>query len=176
VAIAASIAVGSLPDRGSGGFHSVALDSNNKDWGWGDNQKTQIFPILQGGGLPLSFDRSQAIQGINFKPSGPPLGVIKIAAGAFHTCMMSVTEGVFCRGDNSFGQSGPTPNASSVPSTLGARDVAAGGNHSCAVVSPMFGFSTDPAGSVACWGENGDGQVNGIPGGSVTTPIFLTVP
>ena len=171
VAIAASIGIGSLPDRGLGGFHSVALDSNNKDWGWGDNEQTQIFPILQGG------DRPQAIQGINFKPSGPPLFVTKIAAGAFHTCMTSVTEGVFCRGANSFGQSGPTPNASDVPSTLGARDVAAGGNHSCAVVSPMFGFSTDPAGSVACWGENGDGQVNGIPsGGSVTTPIFLTVP
>ena len=90
--------------------------------------------------------------------------------------MMSVSEGVFCRGHNGSGQAGPTPNAASVPSTLGARDVAAGGNHSCAVVSPMFGFSTDPAGSVACWGENGDGQVNGIPGGSVTTPIFLTVP
>jgi alpha-tubulin suppressor-like RCC1 family protein len=173
--IAASIGVGTPPTRIPGGFHSLALDSNNKDWGWGDNSETQIFPILQSGG-PFSSDRPQAIQGINFKAGGPPLYVSKIAAGAFHSCMLSILEGVFCRGSNGFGESGPTPNAASVPSTLGAVDIAAGGYHTCAVVSPMFGFSTDPAGSVACWGENGDGQVNGTPGGSVTTPAFLTLP
>lgn len=175
VAIAASISGEPAIAGSNSGYHSVALDSNNKDWGWGRNSDTQIFPIL-GTGAPFNTDRTQAIQGINFKASGPPLYVSKIAAGAVHSCMMSVSEGVFCRGHNGLGQAGPTPNAASVPSTLGARDVAAGGNHSCAVVSPMFGFSTDPAGSVACWGENGDGQVNGIPGGFVTSPIFLTVP
>jgi alpha-tubulin suppressor-like RCC1 family protein len=171
VAIAASISGEPAVAGINSGFHSVALDSNNQDWGWGRNSNTQIFPINV---TPwsLNSDRTQAI---HFNSGGRPWLAIKIAAGAVHTCMMSVTEGVFCRGHNGFGQLGPTPSVD-VPSTQGARDVAAGGNHTCAVVSPMFGFSTDSAGSVACWGENGDGQVNGIPGGFVTTPAFLPVP
>lgn len=164
-AIAASIG------GNQGGFHSVALDSAGLDWGWGNNNESEINPNFGG-------EQDTATRGI--APS-PRSTFIAIAAGANHTCMLAITTGVFCRGDNHFGQSGPTPNsvapASAVPMTLGVLSVATGGFHTCAVVGTMFGFSTDPLGSVMCWGDNDDGQVlGGTPTRGVIIPVPFSVP
>jgi alpha-tubulin suppressor-like RCC1 family protein len=172
-AIAASIGVGQISLGQYGGFHTVALDTSGGDWGWGNNTDNQVS-VFNYGGQNFNFAMPGVITANTISPT-------KIAAGAFHTCMLSVTEGVFCHGHNGNGESGPTPNTSNkadaVPLTTGpgirAVDLAAGGFHTCAVVT---GITSDPAGSVLCWGENGDGQVNGIPGGNVNFPTLLLAP
>jgi hypothetical protein len=105
--------------------------------------------------------------------------VAKIAAGAYHTCMArSAGLGVFCLGNNNHGQSGPSPG-SIVSSTEMAVDVAAGGYHTCSVQPILFATptTTTPLGGVIqCWGENHDGQVNGIAGPDVKTPVVVSGP
>jgi len=159
--IAASIGAGQLLGGPPlGGYHTVALDSSGMDWGWGNNNDGQVpFP----GGDVAAKDPS---------PPGPT--PMKISAGAYHTCILDSTLGVFCRGNNSNSQSGPSPPGF-VPMTTSAVDVAAGGYHTCAViVSPP---STPTAGSVACWGLNWNGEVDGtFHGSDVTTPLVLSVP
>ena len=107
-------------------------------------------------------------------PSPPGPSLTKIAAGAYHTCILVGPTGIFCRGNNNNSQSGPTPPGI-VPLTAAAVDVAAGGYHTCAViVSPP---STPAAGSVECWGRNWEGEVDGkFQGPDVTTPEVLSIP
>lgn len=82
-----------------------------------------------------------------------------IDAGDNHTC--SITNGqVYCWGDNTNGKLGTgAANPQTTPrlvteggisaNGMAATDVAAGNNHTCAVIS----------GSAWCWGENGNGQL-----------------
>jgi alpha-tubulin suppressor-like RCC1 family protein len=159
-AIAASIGVGQLLGGSPlGGYHTVALDSSGTDWGWGNNNDGQTF--------------TGSLWGAAVKDPSPPSPMpTKIAAGAYHTCILeAATAGVFCRGNNDHGQSGPP---GFVPMTAFSVDVAAGGYHTCAVIVLS---STPPAGSVECWGRNWDGEVDGTTSGSdVTTPVVLTEP
>jgi alpha-tubulin suppressor-like RCC1 family protein len=162
--IAASIGVGALVGGGPlGGYHTVALDSSGNDWGWGNNSEGQL-PDGAGGGYAM------------MDPSPPPVPApVKIAAGAYHTCILDCAKGVFCRGNNNDQQSGPSPPGF-VSGTTSAVDVAAGGYHTCAVfVNVLAG--TPAAGSVACWGLNWNGEVDGtFHGSDVKTPLVLTVP
>ena len=161
--IAASIGVGNLVSLSPpfGGYHTVALDSSGIDWGWGNNNDGQLVAGAGGGFAKLD-------------PSPPGPTPTKIAAGAYHTCILAgATTGVFCRGNNSDVQSGPTPPGF-VPGTTSAVDVAAGGYHTCAVIVTP---TTPATGSVACWGRNWEGEVDGtLHGPDVTTPELLTVP
>lgn len=89
-------------------------------------------------------------------------GVTAIAAGGAHTCAASWDGTMRCWGLNQFGQLGNgTLNSSNVPvevTGLGtgpvARprllDIAAGGDHACAIVS---------GGKIFCWGSNYYGQL-----------------
>jgi alpha-tubulin suppressor-like RCC1 family protein len=122
-AIAASLGVGQIGGTPLGGFHTVALDSGGLDSGWGYNGDGELNGVISG-------SQQQAVRGI-ISSSGTPLTPAKIAAGAYHTCMSSAQAGVFCRGHNGNGESGPSPNtatpADAVPTTVGAVDLAAGG-------------------------------------------------
>jgi len=166
-AIAASIGVGQIGGTPLGGFHTVALDSSGLDWGWGYNADGELDGVVPGLLSPKS--QNGAIRGI-ISSSGTPLTPSKIAAGAYHTCMSSAQAGVFCRGHNGNGESGPSPGTA-VPMTVGAVDLAAGGYHTCAVVGAPT--RANPIGSVICWGENGDGQVTGTPSGDVHNPSVV---
>ena len=92
-----------------------------------------------------------------------PLGAkaTAIAAGGDHTCALLTTRDVRCWGDGSYGQLGygntnsigdtETPaSAGNVPLGAKAVAVAAGGSHTCAVLT---------TGTVKCWGENSTGQL-----------------
>src|SRR6516165_12477117 len=109
----------------------------------------------------------------------PTPNFLSIAAGTYHTCMLrNPGLSVFCHGNNNNGQSGPTP-AGFVPTTQMAVGGAAGGYQTCSVQPILFGNpapQTPPGGVVECWGENGDGQVNGVPGGNVTVPAVIIDP
>jgi alpha-tubulin suppressor-like RCC1 family protein len=163
--IAASIGVGQVGSGGVfGGFHTVALDSSGLDWGWGHNNDGELTGTSSGA-------HWGAVRGV-IAPPGTPLVPSKITAGAYHTCMSSAT-GVFCRGHNGNGEAGSPSSTTAVPMTAGALDVAAGGYHTCAIVGPPS--QSNLVGAVVCWGENGDGQVTGIPGPDVATP-FVIIP
>ena len=173
--IAASMGVGPLHWGAAplGGYFTVALDSTGQDWGWGDNHDGEVFPLTVTP-LSLSTDRPFAMK----DPFLPNPAVLKISAGAYHTCMEHFLAGVICRGNNNNGQLGVpsgTPPPTSVPTLAFPVDVAAGGYHSCAVVADT---TRPPTGAIACWGENGDGQVTGTPtpGTDVTTPFVLPFP
>jgi alpha-tubulin suppressor-like RCC1 family protein len=158
--IAASIGAGQLVGPTPlGGYHTVALDSSGMDWGWGNNDYGQLFDGT--GGAFATKDQSQ--------PGPTPT---KIAAGAYHTCLLVGPTGIFCRGDNGNNQSGLSPPGI-VPLTASAVDLAAGGYHTCAVIVTP---STPVAGSVECWGRNWEGEVDGTFGPDVTTPKVLSVP
>jgi alpha-tubulin suppressor-like RCC1 family protein len=164
--IAASIGAGQLLGGSPlGGYHTVALDGSGQDWGWGNNNDLQVFP--------LAGQQVFAVRDPLFLPA--PM-FAKIAAGAYHTCMVrNPGLGVFCKGNNNNGQSGPKL-AAVVPLTAMAVDVAAGGYHTCSVQPTLFAnppAATPPGGVIQCWGENADGQVNGTPGANVTIPVLV---
>jgi hypothetical protein len=102
-----------------------------------------------------------------------------LAAGANHTCVLGSDGWVSCWGRSDKGQlgqgtgsSGGCPSAcqpgpQSLYSLSGALAIAAGGDTTCAVMS-------DSSYSLACWGDNTNGQVgNGTPGGHVDNPSFV---
>jgi alpha-tubulin suppressor-like RCC1 family protein len=88
-----------------------------------------------------------------------------VSAGAYHTCALLSTGGVACwgyDGDGELGNGSATLN-SLVPVqvtglTAGVQAIAAGGNHTCAIVN----------GGVQCWGFNALGQLGN---GSTTTSL-----
>jgi alpha-tubulin suppressor-like RCC1 family protein len=86
-----------------------------------------------------------------------PATAVEVVGGYSHTCARLMDGTVMCWGYNSQGQVGigpmsttarPTPAA--VPGLVGARSVATGSNHTCAVRAD---------GTVVCWGANNSMQL-----------------
>ncbi len=101
----------------------------------------------------------------------PALNAVGLAAGDVHACAVTSTGGMACWGSNPFGQLGNnTTNSSSSPvavtgiasgiPTTGTGRIAAGANHTCAVVS----------GALKCWGLNSFQQSDTVPTSPVLTP------
>ncbi len=96
----------------------------------------------------------------------------QVASGELHTCYINSQGGVACEGYDGYGQLGSGELYASVQPTAvlgltsGVREVAAGGNFSCALTE---------GGAVYCWGENGFGQLgSGTAGGYSATPVRVT--
>ena len=88
-------------------------------------------------------------------------GIASISSGGVHTCALTDGGAVKCWGYNAYGQvgngtSGMTPGgdvlspADVVGLSSGVSAIAAGGYHSCALLS---------GGAAVCWGENGAGEL-----------------
>ena len=102
----------------------------------------------------------------------------KIAAGRAHTCAIAAAGEFLCWGDDSEGQlggganndAGQTPDALDagiMPVLEEAKQVAAGGAHSCAIKAD---------GTLLCWGRNADGEVDGTPSSEpARRPIAVAV-
>jgi alpha-tubulin suppressor-like RCC1 family protein len=89
----------------------------------------------------------------------------EITGGGYHSCAKALDGTVKCWGDNEFGQSGngvEPPDGGTTPNVMtpgavvklgsGMLHISAGYTHTCAL---------KPDNSVACWGLNGGGQLNG---------------
>jgi hypothetical protein len=126
---------------------------------------------------PFGFDVPQTTPKIPLKDSDS--SVIRrvtpqgIAVGRTHVCVLGddAVTGIRCFGpENASGQLGtsapPTTEEVPIPNSLGARALAAGDDHTCAIWSD---------GGVRCWGTNSTGQLGD---GTATFPgagVIVTV-
>lgn len=102
--------------------------------------------------------------------SGLSSGAVDITAGQMHTCALMNTGKIRCWGANNNGQFGSGSTSGTAALTpveidigAGATQLAAGQQHTCALVS----------GGVKCWGENSDRRLGD--GTNVDRPAPVTV-
>jgi alpha-tubulin suppressor-like RCC1 family protein len=138
--------------------HSCGLTQAGGVKCWGYNDKGQ-----------LGDDSTNTNSSTPVNVSGLASGVIRLAAGFFHTCALTQAEGVKCWGSNDSGQLGDSTNLnSSTPVyvtglSVGVTNLSAGRYHSCALIS---------IGGVKCWGTNTEGQLgDGTWADSRNTPV-----
>lgn len=143
----------------AGSGHTCALSRSGAVLCWGRNDEGQL-------GDGSTSNRSLPAQVV-----GLTEGVIAIAAGESHSCAAKDDGSVVCWGSNLLGQLGngtqslaPTTTPVAVSGLTGARALALGGSHSCAL-------RTDDA--LWCWGDSSFGQIN-LAGGQRPTPLLVS--
>lgn len=136
---------------GAGQFHTCSIQSGGGARCWGYNTYRQLG-FTNGPGATVWKMTPTAVGGLTTAS--------QIAGGATHTCASRTKPGassVVCWGSNAKGQlgnqsfapSGAPVAVSGLPTTTVPTSVAAGADHSCAVLSSK----------VWCWGGNGTGQL-----------------
>jgi alpha-tubulin suppressor-like RCC1 family protein len=142
----------------AGREHTCAVTSGGGVVCWGQN-----FNGSLGDGTTTHRSIPVAVNGLS-------TGVIAVAAGRDHSCVLTNQHGVRCWGDNFYGQLGDgtttRPEAPVAVSGLanGVIALEAGRDHNCA---------TTAGGRLVCWGRNGDGQVGDGTTTDRTTPVAV---
>lgn len=137
----------------AGGGHACAVNEDGDVWCWGSNASGQ----------------SQASAAGATRVTGAS-GAVDVAAGDRHSCAALSTGKVMCWGWNLNGQSDgahtgtedETVSVSEVKGVTGAKAVAAGARHSCALLED---------GGVMCWGSNQVGQLGTENAGFESPPV-----
>ncbi len=143
----------------AGRFFTCALMDSGRVNCWGDNAAGQL-------GDGTTITRSEPRDAISLTSA-----VRAIAAGANHSCAVMDSGGVKCWGTNQWGQLGDgTVDWRITPAdvsglTSGVRAIAAGANHTCAVMD---------SGGVKCWGENYAGQLGDGTNGYSLFPVTVS--
>ena len=139
-----------------GGLHSCAIDFNDQAWCWGFNGFGQLGDgttnwtlnnVADSTGKPITGLPVAVQAALSFK---------QVAAGAFHTCGITLSGLAYCWGDNRQGQLGTgstisslTPVSVSMPPGVSFASISSGDTYSCAVST---------TGQAYCWGDNQFGQ------------------
>ena len=164
-AVDESVATFPASQIAAGAYHTCALVSNGTVNCWGNNQVGQLGT----NGPGLASVPVRITEGALANKT-----VIQIAAGANHNCALISDGTVACWGENLQGQLGlgNTTNSNIPVEVTGGSlagkqviQISAGAMHTCAVI-------TD--GTVACWGENLQGQLGTSDNTNSTVPVMIT--
>lgn len=156
--IALPLPPGSVSDIVAGVMHTCAR-VQDAAWCWGNNASGQL-------GLGTS---GNSVAGPNMVIGLQGQTVLEVVAGAAHSCARLAGGGVYCWGENYYGQLGndSTVNTSAPVAVVGlggaASALGAGYTNSCAVV----------AGRVRCWGGNSYWQLGDPALEGSTTPVEI---
>ncbi len=142
----------------SGDAHTCVLTGDDKVRCWGDNTYGQLG---YGNALDVGANMTLLPHHAGDVPLPAADPVLQLVAGGNHTCVLLQSGLVNCWGRNQFGQLGYNrtdnlgdgePVTSFGYVTLGdlATKIAAGGDHTCAILQ---------SGAVRCWGYNFYGQL-----------------
>jgi alpha-tubulin suppressor-like RCC1 family protein len=144
---------------GAGIEHSCALLADGTVRCWGTNFVGQLGDGTIGGGSAVP----KTVLNLS--------GVVGLASGGFHNCVVLSDRTVQCWGRNQDGQLGNGNNTTdagtpqSVSGLTGVVALAGGGYHTCALLTDA---------SVRCWGRNDRGQVGDGSSTSRTTPVAVS--
>ncbi len=126
--------------------------NNDGQLGYGDTTTRGTGSNEMGNSL-LEVNLGTDSQGTNLRP-------VQVALGRAHTCVLLNDDSVKCWGDNNSGQLGngttgtdvdqPAATAVNLGTDRTAVAIAAGGDHTCALLDNN---------ELKCWGENGNGQL-----------------
>jgi alpha-tubulin suppressor-like RCC1 family protein len=146
----------------AGGFHSLAVLSDGRVFGWGRNDDGQLFSSGASSAAPVEL-------------TGAWVGdIIDAGGGDFFTCVLTDAGEAWCAGRGAQGQLGDDNGVSSdtavqVSGLVGATEIATGDRHACAVVGVPR--------EVWCWGENDPNERLGVATvGNALTPVQTEVP
>ncbi len=157
-----SVAVSGLTtavSAGAGIEHSCALLADGTVRCWGTNFVGQLGDGTIGGGSAVP----KTVLNLS--------GVLALASGGFHNCVILSDHTVQCWGRNQDGQLGNGNNTTDagtpqpVAGLSGVVALAGGGYHTCALLTDA---------SVRCWGRNDRGQVGDGTSTSRTTPVVVS--
>ena len=162
-----------IASMGLGGAHTcVALDDGTvRCWGF-----NKLGALCNGGKTNDLGDDPDELPVADIDTDGEH--IVQVASGGYHTCVRSDVGNLQCWGLNSYGPLGygdtsnrcdtvdevPPPEVNLGTSAL---DVAAGGLHTCAIVT---------GGKVKCWGYWPSGQLGYGHLGAIYAPPKATVP
>ena len=152
-------------DIAAGVRHTCMLYEKGEIWCWGDNENGQLGDGEFGSNVYSTIPVK--VQDIN--------DAVAIGAGWEHTCAVHATGEVSCWGDDTYGELGNGETMSSSPLPVKVVDiddavtVTAGHWHTCALREN---------GSIACWGNDSDGQLGdgqtGDEGNMSSVPVEVT--
>ena len=160
----------------AGDTHTCALTSRGGVKCWGQEYFFSVFNLSpENGIIGANYERSAPVAIMSEAGSTIPLGnIVQVAAGGLHTCALASSGGVKCwgwgggrgeavEGENAFFNEtvndpvGIVAAEGSTDFLSGVVQIAAGYNHTCAL---MMG-----SGGVKCWGNGRYGQLgNGASG------------
>lgn len=148
-----------MDDVRAGGFHTCARKTTGVIRCWGNNDFGQLA------------DGSTAPALTSVKADQFPASVGVYRPGQYHTCILTVTGGVQCLGNNGSGQLGDGTTTDNVRLvsvsglTSGVTVLAAGASHTCAI---------NAASGLMCWGYNGYGQLGNNSTVSSSSPVNVS--
>lgn len=160
----------------AGGSHTCALTENGGVECWGNNKFGQLGEsAISTKGTPVPT-RTKTIIPPKTPDAPTPTPepsnfVVSIAAGRYHTCVVTESGGVKCWGKNEHGELGNGTNSdSSVPVDVvglqrGVRAVVAGWGHTCALMD---------SGGVKCWGYNDNGELGNAFNSNSNIPVDVS--